>query len=312
MQERSPAPTGGRAAPGADSEAPASAAVPVRHPATPEVVGRNVEVEGLRLHYLECGEGEPVLFLHGWPTSSFLWRRILPRVGARCRAIALDLPGFGRSDKPLGASYSFRFYERAIEGFLDALGVGPIGLAVHDLGGPVGLYWACQHAERVRKLALLNTIVYPDVSWAVALFIASCKAPGVRSLLVSPWGLKATMRLGVHDPRRLGDEALRGVLEPFVTPDARRTLAKAGCGLHPAGMAEIARRLPSLRVPVRVVYGARDRILPDVARTMRRVAHDLPQAEVSVLDDCGHFLQEERPDDVARFLADFFAEAPPS
>src|SRR5687768_8396618 len=106
---------------------------------------RYVEVEGLQLHYLEAGSGEPILLLHGWPTSSFLWRNMIGKLAEKNRVLALDLPGFGRSDKPLGASYSFRFYARVVSAFLDAAGVGAVGLALHDLGGPIGLYWACHN-----------------------------------------------------------------------------------------------------------------------------------------------------------------------
>ena len=265
-----------------------------------------VEVEGIRLHYLEQGSGEPVLLLHGWPTSSFLWRNMLGTLAEHNRAIALDLPGFGRSDKPLDASYSFGFYARALSGFLDALELKSVGLAVHDLGGPVGLYWASQDPRRVRKLALLNTIVYARPSWAVVAFIAACRIPGVRSWLVSPSGLERAMKIGVSDNGRLSEEAIRGVQEPFAEADARKALLKAGTGLHPGGFREIEGWLPRIDVPVRIVYGERDRILPDVARTMCRVAADVPAAEVTALPDCGHFLQEERPAEVAGLLSAFF------
>ncbi len=100
---------------------------------------------------------------------------------------------------------------------------------------------------------------------------------------------------------------LAAVQAPFHTADARHALADAGVGLSLKGFAQIARQLPSLRIPVRVVYGARDRVLPDVAETMARVKHDLPQADVTVLPDCGHFLQEEAPAEVGALLARFFA-----
>ena len=90
-----------------------------------EISSQTVTVDGTCLHYLEGGTGDPVLFLHGWPTSSFLWRNVLPYVAKRNRAIAIDLAGFGKSDKPLDASYSFRFHTRLIDGFLDAIGSTP-------------------------------------------------------------------------------------------------------------------------------------------------------------------------------------------
>lgn len=275
---------------------------------TAETTLRSVTIEGLRLSYRELGEGVPVLLLHGWPTSSFLWRNVMPAIAAAGRrAVALDLPGFGRSEKPLDASYSFRFFERAVGGFVDHLGAERIGLAVHDLGGPVGLYWAGLHCERVERLALLNTLIYPEMSWAVIAFVMAVKLPLVRSCLTSPTGLRWTLRLGVHDRRRLSEETLRSVVEPFPDAPSRRVLARAGGGLSPKGLRDLAERLRNFDCPVRVVYGERDRILPDVARTMARVKADLPQAEVTALADCGHFLQEERPEEVGGLLGQFFA-----
>ncbi len=265
-----------------------------------------LELDGLRLHYLAAGEGEPIVLLHGWPTSSLLWRNVMPTLAESHRVIALDLPGFGLSDKPLDVSYSFRYFDRVLEDAFDALDIETTGLAVHDLGGPVGLYWACQHPERLRRLAILNTLVYPEFSWAVVLFIAACRLPLIRSFMASPRGLRFAMRLGVADRQRLSDEAVAGVQAPFASHEARRALLKAGGNLSPKGFREIAAKLPSLEVPVRIVYGERDRILPDVAKTMRRIQNDLPQAEVTALADCGHFLQEERPEEIGRLLADFF------
>lgn len=269
--------------------------------------GSFVEVEGLRLHYLEHGSGEPVLLLHGWPTSSLLWRNMIGPMAGRNRVIAVDLPGFGKSDKPLDASYSFRFFDRVLESFAGALRLDSVGLGVHDLGGPVGLYWASRHPERLRKLALLNTLIYARPSWAVIAFVAAARIPGLRSWLTSPSGLERAMRIGVHDKGCLSEEAIRGVQEPFRSADARIALRKAGTGLHPGGFREIERWLPTVEVPVRIVYGERDRILPDVGRTMRHVERDVGGAEVTALPACGHFLQEERPAEIARMLSEFFA-----
>ncbi len=265
-----------------------------------------LDLDGLRLHYLAAGDGEPIVLLHGWPTSSFLWRNVMPVMAERHRVIALDLPGFGLSDKPLDVSYSFRYYYRVLDEALNALGIEAASFVVHDLGGPVGLYWACRHPERLRRLAILNTLVYPDFSWAVMLFVAACRLPVVRSFMASPQGLRFAMRLGVADPRHLSEEAVVGVQTPFASLEARRALLKAGGNLSPKGFREIAAKLPTLDVPVRIVYGERDRILPDVAKTMHRIQKDLPQAEITALADCGHFLQEERPAEVGRLLADFF------
>jgi haloalkane dehalogenase len=266
-----------------------------------------VQVDDLTLAYRELGSGDPVLLLHGWPTSSYLWRDVMTPIAERNRVVAIDLPGFGASDKPLGVRYDFDLFDRALDGFLAALDIDEVGLAVHDLGGPVGLHWTVRYPDRVTKLALLNTLVYPEFSDAVLQFITACTTPELRDQLTSPAGLEAAMRLGLADQAGLSEDTLAAVQEPFQTADSRRALADAGVGLEPEGFVEIARLLPALRMPVRVIYGERDQILPDIAETMARVQADLPQAEVTALPQCGHFLQEEAPEEIGSLLARFFA-----
>jgi haloalkane dehalogenase len=264
-------------------------------------------VNGLSIAYRDVGSGPPVLLLHGWPTSSFLWRSVMAPIARANRVIAPDLPGFGGSDKPLDVTYDFDLFESAIDGLLEALDIDAAGLAVHDLGGPVGVHWALHRPGRVTKLAILNTLLYPDFSEAVMAFIKACSEPELREQLTSPAGLEAAMGLGLADEANLTEDVVAGVREPFADDDSRRALAAAGIGLPLEGFAEIERGLPSLAIPVRIIYGERDRILPDVAQTMARVKRDLPQAEVTALPDCGHFLQEEAPDRIGDELARFFA-----
>jgi len=267
---------------------------------------QEVEVDGRTVAYREAGSGPAVLLIHGWPTSSYLWRDAIAAIGERNRAIAIDLPGFGGSDKPLQTRYGFELFEAAIDGLLQRLEVERVGLAVHDLGGPVGVHWTLGNRDRVTKLALLNTLVYPEFSAAVQQFLHMCTDPELREQLTSPEGLEAGMRLGLADQERLTEESLAAVREPFQTTDARRALADAGIGLDPAGFVEIAEHLSELQIPVTVVYGEQDRILPDVAETMARVKRDLPQAKVTSLPDAGHFCQEEAGVQIGRQLAEFF------
>jgi pimeloyl-ACP methyl ester carboxylesterase len=266
-----------------------------------------VQVDGRTLAYRELGSGPPVLLLHGWPTSSFLWREVMVPIAERNRVVAVDLPGFGASDKPRDVRYDFDFFTGALDGFLAALEIDDVALAGHDLGGPIGLHWTLARPERVTKLALLNTLVYPDFDPSVIEFVTTLSDPESRDRATSYEGLAAFLRLGLADEAHLTDEVLAGVTEPFATSESRRALAAAGIQLQPEGFVELAKGLPSLRVPVRIVYGQQDRVLPDVADTMARIARDVPQAEVTALPDCGHFLQEEAPEEVGELLARFYA-----
>jgi haloalkane dehalogenase len=273
--------------------------------AAPEL--RSVRAGDLTLAYRELGAGPPVLLLHGWPTSSYLWREVMPSIADKNRVVALDLPGFGGSDKP-DARYGFEFFERAIDDFLTEQGIEELGIAGHDLGGPIAVHWTLARPERVTKLAILNTLLYPEFSDALLEFVRLASTPGQREQLTSPQGLEAAMRLGLADDTKLTEEALAAVREPFESEASRRSLADAGIGLEVEGFGEIAQSLPGLKMPVRIVYGERDRILPDIAETAARLEKDLPQAKVRALPDCGHFLQEEAPDTVGKLLAEFFAE----
>ena len=132
--------------------------------------------------------------------------------------------------------------------------------------------------------------------------------PLLRDLLVSPRGVAWAMRTGVARKGRLSDEVLAAYREPFLQRRDRRGLILSAQGLHPKGLEAIAEGLPDLGVPTRAIYGARDRILPDVARTMQRVARDLPGTEVTALEDAGHFLQEDAPERVASLIGRFLAD----
>ncbi len=125
-----------------------------------------VEVLGSRMHYVEQGEGDPILFVHGNPTSSYLWRNVIPHVSGQGRAIALDLIGMGRSDKP---DLDYRFFDHAeyFDGFVRSLGLGPLILVLHDWGGGIGLRYARLNSDNVRAVAFMEAVVKPP-TWAVA------------------------------------------------------------------------------------------------------------------------------------------------
>jgi haloalkane dehalogenase len=265
--------------------------------------------DGLTLGYRELGAGPAVLLLHGWPTSSFLWRNVMPPIAEHHRVVALDLPGFGASDKPADARYDFAYFESAIDGFLAAIGVDRVSVAGHDLGGPIAVHWVLGNADRVERLGLLNTLLYPEFSDAVVEFVRILNTPAERDKLVSAEGLAELMRFGVTDPTVISDEIAAAVAAPFADRANQLVLARAGYGLGRRGFVEIAAAIGTLRCPVAVVYGTADRVLPDVAETFARLQRDVPHATVTALPDAGHFVPEEVPQAVAGVLAPFFAGA---
>ena len=117
-----------------------------------------VEQDGLRMHYLDEGEGDPVLLLHGEPTWSYLYRKVIPPVAAVARAVAPDYFGFGRSDKPLRIEdYAYDFHYGSVERLVEQLDLQQLTVVVQDWGGPIGLRLAVERPERVARLVIMNT-----------------------------------------------------------------------------------------------------------------------------------------------------------
>lgn len=275
------------------------------HKVHESISSKYVDVDGIKLHYLEAGDKEVVLMLHGYPTSAYLWRNIMPKIAETHRAIALDLPGYGKSDKPLEPSYSFNFYNKLLTQFLAQIKADKIHLVMHDLGGPVGLVWAIKNQARIKSLVFLNTLVYTNFSWAVIAFTLSLKMPLVKNWISSPKGVAWAMRFGVQNKDRIKGELLSQYQKPFIEKPARLALLKSASNMSIKAFKEMEEKLSTFTVPVRAIYGENDRILPKVADTMHRIKKDLPQTEITALANCGHFLQEDEPEKISQLLSDF-------
>lgn len=276
----------------------------------------HIETEHVDIHYLECvgpkASEEAILLIHGWPTSSFLYRKMMPALSAHHRVIALDLPGFGRSTKDRSHSFSFRYHGRILTSLVEQLGIRRVHIVVHDLGGPIGLWWALQEQERIVSYVMLNTVVFPPFSRAVKLFVMMSILPFVRNWLSSPAGIRFAMRLGIVDRSVLTPEVMQGYQSPFSgTADdksARKSLLKSAHSLHMNGFKDVAKKLGEITQPTCLIFGEQDRILPKVQETMKRFQELIPHASKQTIPDCGHFLQEEQPEAVAAYMSDFYQQ----
>src|SRR5215471_18524337 len=123
-------------------------------------VSKRVEVDGSPMHYIEAGAGDPIVFLHGNPTSSYLWRNVIPHLAPLGRCIAPDLIGMGRSGKP-DIEYRFFDHVRYVEGFVDTLGLRDVTLVIHDWGSALGFDYAMRHPKNIKAIAFLEAIVLP-------------------------------------------------------------------------------------------------------------------------------------------------------
>ena len=187
---------------------------------------RYVEVNGSKIHYIEEGSGDPILFLHGQPTSSYLWRNIIPHVSSLGRCIAPDLIGFGKSDKP---DIDYRFLDHAsyVDGFIEKLGLKNITLVVHDWGSGLGFHYAARHPENIKALAFMEAILMSTPSWDVFPPDIRQVFEGFRTPDVG-WDMIVNQNMFVEQilpgsiVRKLSEEEMNTYREPFIDPASRK------------------------------------------------------------------------------------------
>ena len=189
---------------------------------------RFVEVHGSKMHYVEVGEGDPILFLHGNPTSSYLWRNVIPHVSRQGRCIAPDLIGMGKSDHP-DIPYRYDDQYRYLRGFVDAVGLGSnVTLVLHDWGSGLGFRWAHDHHDRVKGIAFMEAMIKPlrwdDIPGRARVPIRMMRAPGIGWLLASVGNMFIKKMLPDMIERKLDEEELAYYASAFPTVSSRQAV----------------------------------------------------------------------------------------
>ncbi|MFO7571960.1 MAG: haloalkane dehalogenase [Gaiellaceae bacterium] len=269
---------------------------------------RYLEQDGLRMHYVEEGAGDPVLLLHGEPTWAFLYRRMIPPLAEVARVVAPDYFGFGRSDKPMRIEdYSYDFHYGSIEKLADELDLRGTTVVVQDWGGPIGLRLAVEHPERVARLVILNTGVgagrAPSDGWLR--FREFVRRVGPE--------LMAGQLIRITCVNELSEDVVEAYNAPFPVPES-----KAGMLAFPelvpteldhpsaAAMLEVQDALARWEKPALVLFSDSDPIFTPAAA--ERMAEQIPGAgPAEIVAGAGHFLQEERGEEIAARIVRFLA-----
>lgn len=265
---------------------------------------------GLRLAHVDEGVGAPVVFVHGEPTWSFLWRRVIgPVRDAGFRCVAPDLPGFGRSDKPLDqAWYSYDRHVDALASLLEDLDLTGATMVVHDWGGPIGLRVAVEQADRVDRLVILDTGVFTGHQRMSDAWLA------FRDFVERTEDLPIGMLVRGGCKRDPGDAVIAAYEAPFPSQ-----AAKAGARAFPllipttpdspgaSAGAEVLAALRSDARPRLILWADSDPVVPLV--TGQRFAAALGSEIDHVIADAGHFLQEDAGPLIGETIADWLTSA---
>jgi len=278
------------------------------------------DVHGARMAYVDEGEGNPILFLHGNPTSSYLWRNVIPHLKGLGRCIALDLIGMGHSDKP-AIDYRFVDHARYVDGFIEALKLDRITFVIHDWGSALGFDWATRHPERVRALAFMEAILAPVPSWeqfapsisasAGREIFQKLRTPGVGEAMVLDENFFVEQFLPSAVLRKLTPEEMAHYRAPFATREARKpTLAwprQIPIAGEPADVVAIVSRyqeaLTRSPLPKLLLTVEPGGLVP--APLVAWCKASLPNLEVVALGQGIHFVQEDHPHAIGQHIAEW-------
>ena len=263
-------------------------------------------VAGHRLAYLDEGTGPAVLLIHGIPTSSLLWRRIIPVLAETHRVIAPDMLNYGKSEKPMDADVSIAAQSRLMIGMLDALGIPRADVVAHDIGGGVAQIMAVNHPERVNKLVLSNAVCLD--SWPIPEF-KPLQEPGAEtemSLAAFVSMMRGFLPQGVYRPEALAPDALNLMMDTWASEEGKRALFRNFRRLNPEYTQAIADELKHLCHETLVLWGRHDPFQKPVYAEKLRAA--IPGARLTWIDEAAHWVMEEKPAEVAAELKAFLAE----
>ncbi|HLF98333.1 MAG TPA: alpha/beta fold hydrolase [Methylococcaceae bacterium] len=284
---------------------------------------RYVKVDGFRIHYLEVGEGEPVLFFHGNPTSSYLWRNVIGPVAEATsrRVIAFDLLGFGKSDKP-AVQYTLKLHAEIVAGFIRRLGLKRLILVGDDWGGPLAANYALRHRDDVQGLALMESFLWP-MTWEDD-FEPKFRVPF--KLMRSPLGYLFTQVFNIMIKKLIPEncpispEALNHYIESCPTVASRKAIGSFPKLLPVGGkpkashdfFLELQEGLKSFQTPVLWIKATPGVVpsddYPPQRKRLSEVQALLPHMVIRQFGPGHHFLAEERPERVAELVSEWIAE----
>ncbi|SFQ02211.1 Pimeloyl-ACP methyl ester carboxylesterase [Amycolatopsis arida] len=269
---------------------------------------RSVRVDGARLAFAELGDpsAEPIVLLHGYPANHLSWRHQLPGLAEHHRVLALDWLGWGESERRTDLRFDYDTEVDRLGRVLDALGIDGCNLFGHDYGGFLALGFAQRHPARVRRLAILNSRAHRTFApaWYAIFSLVSLLGRGplagafARLLplaTINRVGMRQALRAGIVDR-----DTLDSYLGWMSTEDGARWLLHYFGQYQVPARPELAEGLGTIRCPTAIIWGTADTYLRTTIA--EELATRIPDAELTVIDDAGHFVMEQAPDAVLAAL----------
>jgi pimeloyl-ACP methyl ester carboxylesterase len=267
--------------------------------------GEFLDLGGVRLYYYAAGSrgaGEPIVLLHGFPTSGHLWSGVVPLLPTGHRVVVVDLLGYGRSDPPRDQDVSIRGHARRVVSLLDNLGIDVACIVGHDIGGGIAQSVAVEHPQRVSRLCLASSVAFAD--WpSREVRMARAMLPLTRHLPLS-WMLsvmRGDLLRGYVDHER-GSHEIERYLRTFADTEGHTAFVAHLEALQSRDTIALAGHLAELRVPTAILWGERDPFLPSTIGARLQAA--ISGATLQVIPDGRHFIPVESSHRVAAAITD--------
>lgn len=261
-------------------------------------------IEGLKVSYVLHGEGPPLLLIHGIPVWGYLWKDCVEILSQHFQLIIPDLVGYGYSDQRDCFDRSIKVQSRIMAKLLDLLGIESLFVAGHDIGGAVAQRFVVDHAARVRRWALIDSVLYD--SWPADPMVRLGNPKLHYRTQGDELAQKFIERLpdGFYHREKASAEMLAGWMAPYATDEGKLSLIRNAAALNTNHTMELIDDLKRLTIPLFLVWGAKDQYQP--LSSAERFMAEFPETQFRVIPDSDHFLPLEKGEEVAQVLAGFF------
>ncbi len=274
----------------------------------PDTHDHFVTINDVKYHYTEYpGPGQDIFLLHGFASSTYTWEKVaLILQGKGYHVWALDMKGFGWSDKPEKADYAPMQLMEEVNAWMDKMGLRKVVFVGNSLGGAIAWNMALVHPEKVKKLVLIDAAGFMHKMPVPVRLAGLPGAAGVARLFFGRWAIQDTLKQVYFDPASITAEQIDAYYNRLRTENALGALTALGRSISTISSEEYALRIPEIQVDTLIIWGRDDAWIP--LEDGFKFKEALPNATLEVIPFCGHIPQEEKPEETAHLIIDFLAQ----
>jgi len=265
----------------------------------------SIELQGNSITYYRIGSGDPVIFIHGITTYSFIWRNIIPYFQDKYDVIVIDLLGCGDSDKPLNEDFSLKRQSQIIREFCLKCEITKFHMVCHDVGGGIGQIFAINYPEMLFDLTLINTVAYNF--WPVQPIVAM-RTPIIRQIAMASldFGMfELIVKRGLYHTSKLTNEVMEFFWKPMRSSVGRKGFLHFAKCLNNKNLTDIESELRQMQLPTLIIRGDADIYLS--ASIAEKLHSEIPNSQLVHIATGGHYIQEDEPEKISMNILNFIA-----